>query len=58
MNRLKDEGVIYNLVCLCERYITRLGNRSELGSILMRRIEHIYYKVLLVPDSLDLRSAL
>lgn len=44
VDRLKDEGVIYNLVCVTEKYLRRLGSKEELSNCIIRRVEHIYYK--------------
>ena len=48
VDRLRDEGVIYNLICVCENYLRALpkeNKASELPIALIRRVEHIYYKV-------------
>lgn len=43
MHRLSDDFVLYNLICVAEKYSERLTN-SELCRMRLLRLEHIYYK--------------
>eukprot|EP01147_Barroeca_monosierra_P004450 gene4450-6699_t len=43
VDRLSDDFVLYNLICVAEKYSERLTN-SELCRMRLLRLEHIYYK--------------
>jgi len=44
VKRLKSEPLIYNLICVCQQYIATTVYGEEYCRILLRRIEHLYYK--------------
>eukprot|EP00912_Choanoflagellata_sp_UC4_P000238 UC4_evm1s150 len=48
IERLKDEGDVYNLICAVENYVQTLPRSAttidELCRIRIKRVEHLYYK--------------
>ena len=46
--RLSDDAVLYNLICLTERYCERLTT-ADLCRVRLLRLEHVYYKSTYVP---------
>ena len=44
IHRLRDEPVLYNLICLAEKYGENVKDDLTLARIRLLRIEHIYYK--------------
>eukprot|EP00045_Choanoeca_perplexa_P010463 m.105791 g.105791 ORF g.105791 m.105791 type:complete len:927 (+) comp15291_c0_seq1:67-2847(+) len=49
--RLRDEAVLYNMICLAELYANRVGDQVDLARVRLIRVEHVYYKQNHVPSS-------
>ena len=45
MPRLRDEAVLYNMICVAELYAKRVGDELDLARVCLIRVEHVYYKV-------------
>ena len=46
VDRLRDETALYGLIARTQRHFSRLQQSDSEAQIIMRRVEHIYYKVL------------
>eukprot|EP00730_Choanoeca_flexa_P001917 TRINITY_DN10838_c0_g1_i2.p1 TRINITY_DN10838_c0_g1~~TRINITY_DN10838_c0_g1_i2.p1 ORF type:complete len:820 (+),score=283.08 TRINITY_DN10838_c0_g1_i2:65-2524(+) len=49
--RLRDESVLYNMICLAEKYASRLKDELDLARVRLLRVEHVYYKQNHVPSA-------
>lgn len=45
IERLRDEKVLYTSICLAQSYFEKFSRQDALARVIMRRLEHIYYKV-------------
>lgn len=45
IERLRDEKVLYQTITLAESYFELLKKEDSLARVMMRRLDHIYYKV-------------
>lgn len=45
IERLRDEKVLYTSICLAQSYFEKYSREDALARVIMRRLEHIYYKV-------------
>lgn len=48
VDRLKDEKVLYCTICRAQAFYEKTNQAEPLGRVVMRRLEHIYSKVLCV----------
>lgn len=48
VDRLKDEKVLYCTICRAQAFYEKTAQNDPLGRVIMRRIEHIYSKVVFV----------
>ena len=46
VDRLKDEKVLYCTICLAQAFYEKTGQLDPLSRVIMRRLEHIYSKVI------------
>ncbi|KAI9209580.1 eukaryotic translation initiation factor 3 subunit 8 N-terminus-domain-containing protein [Polychytrium aggregatum] len=44
VDRLKDESALYALIVRCQRYLERIGDEAYVPNMVLRRVEHLYYK--------------
>jgi len=47
VDRLKDEKVLYFTICRAQSFYEKTAQSDPLGRVIMRRLEHIYSKVIL-----------
>jgi translation initiation factor 3 subunit C len=45
IERLRDEKALYKSICLAQAYFERSSRDEARARVIMRRLEHIYYKV-------------
>jgi translation initiation factor 3 subunit C len=45
IERLRDEKVLYKSICLAQSYFERVAQEESKARVILRRLEHIYYKV-------------
>jgi len=45
IERLRDEKALYKSICLAQAYFERSSRDEPRSRVIMRRLEHIYYKV-------------
>ena len=45
IERLRDEKALYKSICLAQAYFERASRDDARARVIMRRLEHIYYKV-------------
>jgi translation initiation factor 3 subunit C len=45
IERLRDEKVLYTSICLSQSYFEKYSRKDALARVIMRRLEHVYYKV-------------
>lgn len=45
IERLRDEKVLYKSICLAQSYFERASRDEARARVIMRRLEHVYYKV-------------
>lgn len=45
IDRLKDEKILYQTICQAQAYYESSQQPEPLARVVMRRLEHIYYKV-------------
>ncbi|KIM23039.1 hypothetical protein M408DRAFT_332606, partial [Serendipita vermifera MAFF 305830] len=53
IERLRDEKVLYKTICLSQSYFEHAARDEALARVLMRRLEHIYYKPDAVVEALE-----
>ena len=58
VDRLRDEMILYSVIVRSQCYYERVGNSTEsLCRVVMRRLEHIYYKSSLVIEAMENKIA-
>lgn len=50
VERLKNEVVVYNLICRAQQHVTPSGDMGQISRVMLRRLEHIYYKRNYLPN--------
>ena len=55
VDRLKDEKILYYTICRAQAFYEKTGQSDPLGRLVMRRLEHIYSKVMHPHDCLASR---
>lgn len=57
VERLRDEKGLYQTICLSQGYYEKVKQEDSLARVMLRRLDHIYYKVCVLENSDELSHA-